>query len=185
MNDDPSQFDEDHEFEDFTDLENSLKSLQPSPLKIDFVAELERDQRNISASKKSESGKVIVARFIPLAVAACLLISGYLALHLGLFDEDAALPNVAQNEVPAEDADLVNGLPPSSPADHFVPVSAQGFVVKTSLGNVVEDEETGEMAQEENWEILDAYHFHDPETGTNFRQYIPREVKVLNPLDIR
>jgi len=66
-----------------------------------------------------------------------------------------------------------------SPAG-FLPVSRQGLLVESSHEGVVETEEG--MRERLRLEFRDAYHWHDPESGTHLRIYAPRSETVVVPL---
>ncbi|NNE91905.1 MAG: hypothetical protein HKN23_09690 [Verrucomicrobiales bacterium] len=161
---------------EFAGLEEDLKRLRPSPMQADFVAELEQDLKRVRKKSRRET-QIAMARFIPLAAAACIVLIGYLTIQLGYFSQES--PETAAVEQVTPDPALVNGLPPRPVEDRFQPVSAQGYLRKTSAGGVIELEETGEFAREVSMEFEDVYHWHDPETGTSIRLFAPREERVL------
>ena len=64
--------------------------------------------------------------------------------------------------------------------DRFLPVSAHGFLMNTSSGGVIQTDDG--PRERVNLEYQDAYHWHDPESGTNIRLFQPRRDEVIIPL---
>lgn len=185
----------DPEADGFSDLESKLKSLEPSPIKPDFLAELEQDLKRTRQQGRREK-QIMVSRFVPLAAAACFLVLGYLTIQLGFFAQTETGSGVAGSQpgpatpaspgtaAPVADPSLVHGLPPRSREDRFVPVSAQEYLRNTSTGRVFQVEGTGGFAREVNLEFEDVYHWHDPETSTNIRVITPRAEKIVIPVPV-
>ncbi len=164
---------------DFKDLEGQLKKLAPSPLKIDFLEELERDRsRVLSQGFPKEDSRKQWKRLVPILAAACMMIAGYLYAHFGINDPasddaDALAATVPESEV----------LPPQNSAidPRFEPVSAQGYLIQTSSGGII-NSDNGPV-EKMDLEYRDAYHWRDPETGTNLRIFTPRQESLIVPVD--
>ena len=80
------------------------------------------------------------------------------------------------------EAETVATTPVTSPLTkpEYVPVSAHGYLLKTSSAGVIQTEEG--PRQRLNFQYEDAYHWHDPASGTNIRFFQPRSEEVIVPL---
>jgi hypothetical protein len=85
------------------------------------------------------------------------------------------------NDVSAEGGTVV-ATPVAAPATEpeYVPVSAHGYLLNTSSAGVIQTDEG--PRQRLNLEYEDAYHWHDPASGTNIRFFQPRSEEVIVPL---
>lgn len=161
------------------DLEALLKGLAPSPLDMGFVSELEHARKRLEVQREHSPARMQWARVVPLLIL-CLVTTFAFALYrygdrlaevrdarIAQLEKSPALASSEGDRVPA-------------PVPNFLPVSAHGTVLNTSAGGLIETEEG--MRQRLQVEIQDAYHWHDPESGTNIRFFRPRSEEFLVPL---
>ncbi len=172
MSEKPEDFHESQSDEELADL---LKKLTPTALNVDLLAELSRDHDRTVANASADPLRPHWRRVIPLTLASCLVMFAY-----GMFRYGPLLERENQNISKTTNPVIV---PESSgpSLDRFVPVSAQGYLVNTSSGGVVETEEGPKRIVTLDYE--DAYHWHDPETGTNLRFFQPRNEELFVPLE--
>lgn len=168
MNDDSDRPTSDEE------LEALLRRLEPMPLQVDFVAELRRDRERIAIAQSHSPAKMQWRRVIPLTLVGTLAMVGFALYQHGatLFPVDPPSSEVASAASPLAPA------PAAEP--QFVPVSMQGYLMKTSAGGVVETEAGPRQKLQVDYQ--DAYHWHDPASGTNIRYFEPRREEVFVPL---
>lgn len=156
------------------ELEALLKKLVPGPLNFDLLAELNRDQERIARDRELNSARVQWRRLIPLSIVSAVLMAGFGYLQFG--------ERLAGNrDVPAEGGTVAaTPVTPPSTETQYVPVSAHGYLLNTSSAGVIQTEEG--PRQRLNLEYEDAYHWHDPASGTNIRYFQPRSEEVIVPL---
>ena len=170
------------------ELEALLKGLDPAALDVGIQAELLRECKRIE-SRREPSGSdydpshIQWRRVIPLTALCCaaMFVLGYMKFRERLPAEAAS-----SGDTPAM---TLSDVPPALPAaegsvdgsvDRFLPVSAQGYLLESSSGGVIS---TPEGPREKmNVQFRDAYHWHDPETGTNIRFFQPRSEEFVVPL---
>jgi len=168
MSEDANKHEKDEE------LEALLKKLVPTPLNFDLLAELNRDQERIAWDREISPARIQWRRLIPLSIVSAVLMAGFGYLQFGeRFSESKDVPAVA-GTVPAA------SISPHSAEPQYVPVSAHGYLLNTSAGGVVQTEDG--PRQRLNLEYEDAYHWHDPDSGTNIRFFQPRSEEVIVPL---
>jgi hypothetical protein len=182
MNGDRDKRNEDEE------LEALLRGLVPNPLDVGFVASLHREREQAVSGLDQSPSRIQWGRVIPLTLV-CTVVMFLSALHrygdrLGQ-EASAGGQRTAGTTTPA--GAPVNataavaespGLP--TPDSRFVPVSSHGTIMNTSSGGLIETEHG--PRQRLNIEYRDAYHWHDPESGTNIRFFRPRSEEVIVPL---
>lgn len=153
------------------ELEALLKKLEPTSLEPDLMARLQRENEAVAASNAYDPTRVHWRRVIPLTLACCLVMAGYI-FYQSRPEPEPTMPAVAERgPVPVETV-------PSF--DRFEPVSAQGYLINTSSSGVIQTEEGPQEKME--LEYRDAYHWRDPETGTNIRFFQPRKEELIVPL---
>lgn len=156
------------------ELEALLKKLVPTPLNFDLIVELNCDQERIARDRELNSARIQWRRLIPLSIVSAVLMAGFGYLQFG--------ERLAGNrDVPAEGGTVVaTPVTPPSTETQYVPVSAHGYLLNTSSAGVIQTEEG--PRQRLNLEYEDAYHWHDPASGTNIRFFQPRSEEVIVPL---
>ena len=156
------------------ELEDLLKKLVPTPLNFDMLAELNRDQESIALEWEMNSASVRRHRLIPLSVISAILMAGFGYMQFG--------EQIAGSGDASAEAETVATTPVTSPLTQpeYVPVSAHGYLLKTSSAGVIQTEEG--PRQRLNFQYEDAYHWHDPASGTNIRFFQPRSEEVIVPL---
>lgn len=171
--------------EDDEELEALLKKLDPAPMECSRRDDLHREYRITAATKKDEKPtRVLWGRVVPIAAACCLATFAYVSFRYGPTLEPETESTVATETSRLREVGSLEELAPLSPvgpsAKDFVPVSAQGYLIDASSRGVVEtkDGPRERMAVE----YRDAYHWHDPESGTNIRFFKPRSEEVIVPL---
>lgn len=153
------------------ELEALLKKLEPTSLDPDLMARLQRDHEAVSTSNAYDSTRVHWRRVIPLTLACCAVMAGYI-FYQSRPPQEEPQPIVAERgPVPVET---------TSSIERFEPVSAQGYLINTSSGGVVHTEEGPQEKME--LEYRDAYHWRDPQTGTNIRFFQPRKEELIVPI---
>ncbi|MDF1738419.1 MAG: hypothetical protein P1U86_04610 [Verrucomicrobiales bacterium] len=172
------------------DLEALLKGLDPAALDVGVEADLLRDFERV-ASRIEPSGSaydpnhIQWRRVIPLTAVCCavMVVLGYMKIRERLPDD---VVSVSSEPVPAltlsdeSSSASVPGVPAGESVDRFLPVSAQGYLFESSSGGVIS---TPDGPREKmNVKYGDAYHWHDPETGTNIRFFQPRSEEIVVPL---
>jgi len=161
------------------ELEALLKKLVPAPLQFDLLTELHRDRDRIADQEKEApvSDRVPWLRLIPLTLVSAIAMAGFGYVQFGVRFAGTASP--AEETVAAVAATPVT-IPAKEGEAQFVPVSAQGYLLNTSSGGVIQTEEG--PRQRLNLEYEDAYHWHDPASGTNIRLFQPRTEEFIIPL---
>jgi len=163
---------------EFERLEAELGKLKPARLQGRFLDELRRDRQRIDDWRESTrpDRSIPGMRAALLLSGACLLMAGVLFLRYG-----DRIPGPATEQVADAPATTlpVGGLGAESTESRFLPVSAQGYLIEASTGGVRQSEEG--PVEEMILEYRDAYHWHDPETGTNIRLFTPRTEQILVP----
>ena len=177
MNGDRDKREEDEE------LEALLRGLVPTPLDVEFVSSLHREREQLVSERDQGPARMQWSRVIPLMLVCTVVMFGYALYRYGdrlgettQIEEGSGLASSAT--VKASAATDLSGVP--VPDSRFVPVSSHGTIVNTSSGGLVETEEG--PRQRLNIEYRDAYHWHDPESGTNIRFFRPRSEEVIVPL---
>ncbi len=184
--------------ERFDDLESRLRRLSPAPPSASLERRLGRELDALSENRRQDN--LVWMRFAPLAAAACLVLAGAWLLQRQLVLQGAArdgdtvaetaptaAPAASKNAAPvaAEPRRFVSPPPLEAsgiPADRLVPVSSQQILREASPGGVIELPDQA-PARELRLEYDDAWHWHDPETGTNVRVFRPREEVLLVPVE--
>lgn len=169
MSEDPNRRERDEE------LEALLRQLVPTPLNVDLVEELSRDRERTILIQAQSPTVIQWRRLIPLTLVGSLAMAGFGFLRYG--DRFSSSPEAGGGALPVA---LVAEPPAGLTGDRFVPVSSHGFLLNTSSGGVVQTDEG--PRQRLNLEYRDAYHWRDPETGTNIRLFQPRSEEVVVPL---
>lgn len=154
---------------------------------------LEADCDTVFEGPASAPGEMAAAetptkwqRLIPLALAGTLGMLAYASFHYGPhFPADpAALAGGPVAPVSPQTTAAPAAPTPATPAPleagQFQPVSAQGFLIHSSSEGLIETEEGPQ--ERLNLEYRDAYHWHDPETGTSIRYFQPRNEEIMIPL---
>jgi hypothetical protein len=156
------------------DLEALLKKLEPNPLHFDFIAELNRDCERLASHREERHATRMPRRYlVPLSIVGTALMAGF-----GYFQFGERLGQTKHFR--AENPTVVAAPPTESARPQFVPVSAHGYLLNTSSGGVIQTEEG--PRQRLHIEYEDAYHWHDPTSGTNLRFFQPRREEVIVPL---
>ncbi len=172
------------------DLEALLKGLDPAALDVGIEAGLLRDWERV-ASRRDPSGSaydpshIQWRKVIPLTAVCCaaMFVLGYLKIRERLpataeVSGGADLPAMTLSDVPTAPPAVGGGS--DGAVDRFLPVSAQGYLLESSSGGVIS---TPDGPREKmNVKFGDAYHWHDPETGTNIRFFQPRSEEFVVPL---
>lgn len=170
------------------ELEALLKGLDPAALNVGLQAELLFDCERIESRREPswdayDPSRIQWRRVIPLTAVCCaaMFALGYVKFRDRLPVDIASVP-VAIEETTTMTLSDVPTAPPaiSGSVDRFLPVSAQGYLLETSSGGVIS---TPDGPREKmNVKFRDAYHWHDPETGTNIRFFQPRSEEIVVPL---
>ncbi|MEM9280872.1 MAG: hypothetical protein AAGA96_03525 [Verrucomicrobiota bacterium] len=171
---------EEHDPNSDTELESLLGNLRPSPLDHGQIARLEHDQARVAVQTRHAPSSIQWRKVIPLTITSCALIAVFAFYQFGapLLNQPDSDDGMAKNS-PVE----VRGVVPATPGtlpERLVPVSAHGYMVNTSSEGVIQTEEG--PRQKMNVRFEDAYHWHDPETGTNIRYFQPRNEEIIVPL---
>lgn len=165
-------------------LESLLKRLEPSKMDLRVRDSLLREQRILAMDRSNDPSRIQWSKVLPLTLACCVAMVLYGSYRYGnVFSDDAeTVDTVAEQRTPVE----IDSSPPSPPASPgarvggFLPVSSQEFLINSSSEGVVETEDG--PREKMNLEFRDAYHWHDPNTGTNIRYFQPRKEQVIIPL---
>jgi hypothetical protein len=170
------------------ELEALLRGLVPNPLDVGFIAGLNRDREQVLSERGHNPSRMQWSRVIPLTLVCTVVMFLYALYRFGdrlghppLAADRPATAAATLAGAPSEEA--APGTDPSAitqPDPRFVPVSSHGTILKTSSGGLIETEEG--PRQRLNIEYRDAYHWHDPESGTNIRFFRPRNEEVIVPL---
>lgn len=168
--------------EDNEELEKLLGGLEPSALEAPLKDELLRDLDRIEAVRNPAGNdydptRIQWRKVIPVTVfsVVAMMVFSYSKYGNVFSFSDADQPVSAAVETEARS---VTSISPGQ----FQPVSSQGYLLDASSGGVVETENgPGEIMQ---LQYRDAYHWHDPDTGTNIRFFQPREEEIVVPLII-
>jgi len=160
------------------ELESLLKKLQPNPLEFELLRGLEDDCEEVfeDSGETPADPQVKWHRLIPLTLVGALGMLAYASFHYGPKLDDRTRPAVAESTANVQAPAVSSSLEPGQ----FQPVSAQGFLVNSSSAGLVETDEG--VREKRNLEYRDAYHWRDPETGTNIRYFQPRSEEVIVPL---
>lgn len=172
------------------DLEARLRRLNPAPPAASCERRLAR-LLDVRTEDRRES-RLLWMRFAPLAAAACVVLAGSWILQRQLARIATAqqgAPPATTAAVPGDDRDatpvprhFVSPPVGDTPMDRLVPVSSQQYLRHASAGAVVELSDDL-PARELRLEYDDAWHWHDPATGTNLRVFQPREEVILVPVE--
>ncbi|MDF1823569.1 MAG: hypothetical protein P1U68_02945 [Verrucomicrobiales bacterium] len=160
--------------EDDRELESLLRKLKPSPPEPAFLHELKADLEAASTADKEANDSLKWKRLVPLAFVGLLGMLAYTSYQYGprLNPRESTVAETVAVSAPATSSTLESS--------QFVPVSAQGFLINSSSGGVIETEEG--PRERLSLEYQDAYHWHDPETGTSIRYFEPRNEEIIIPL---
>lgn len=154
-------------------LEKQLAKLCPASLVGNLSDELLSDcERIIQSGQNPVNTQVHWRRLVPLSLAAAVVMVSYFFFRFG----DDLGSQVAENN-PVEVQGIETNLTENA---RIVPVSAEGFLIRTSSGGIVKSENG--FVEELNLEYQDAYHWRDPVTNTNIRFFAPRNERVLVPV---
>lgn len=165
------------------ELESLLQDLKPDTMNVRLRDSLHREYRITAAEQAHDPTHPQWRKVIPLTVACVIVMLGYASFRFG---PDLRRPvQVADTppvmrEVAPPVATETGAIPSAPSAESFLPVSAQGYVVHTASGGVVETDQG--PRERVRVEYRDAYHWHDPETGTNIRVFRPRNEEIIVPL---
>lgn len=161
------------------DLEALLKGLAPSSLDVGFITELERARKRLEVQREHSPARMQWARVVPLLLL-CLVTTFVFALYR--YGDRLAEGRDARIAHPEGSPSLASSEEERAPGSvpNFLPVSTHGTILNTSAGGLIETDEG--MRQRLQVEIQDAYHWHDPESGTNIRFFRPRSEEFLVPL---
>jgi len=164
--------DERDKHESNEDLEALLRKLVPSPLQFDHAADLHRELELFEMARSQSPTQMQWGRLVPLMLVCTVVMFGAALFRYGdrLRGTNDSVPKDA----------IVQTEPPAVIPDRFVPVSTHGTILKTSSGGLIETE--AGPRERLNIEYQDAYHWHDPESGTNIRFFRPRSEEVIVPL---
>lgn len=159
------------------ELESLLKKLEPNPLEFGLRRSLERQCKDSFQGVERPSEAPNWHRLIPLTLVGALGMLAYVSFHYGPSFSQSQ-PEVAVEPVPArsEAPPMVSSLE----GGQFQPVSAQGYLVNSASAGLVETQEGPH--EKIDLEYRDAFHWHDPQTGTNIRYFQPRSEQVIIPL---
>lgn len=157
------------------ELEASLRALVPSRLNVELFSELNRDRERLVVSNDFSPSQLRWKRALPFALIGSLAMAGFGYLRFG----DQLAP-AAPSPSTASPVALNQGAAAETLGGSFVPVSSHGFLMNTSSGGVIQTEEG--PRERLNLEYRDAYHWHDPASGTNFRIFQPRSEELIVPL---
>ncbi len=164
------------------ELKALLKKLDPAPLGCSKLNSLHREYRITALDAEHDPRHIHWRRVILLAAACCIATLGYIPLRYGPSLQREVPTNLAAEtgvrEVAPIESEMESFAGPS--AEDFLPVSAQGYLINSSSKGVIETEEG--PRERISVEYRDAYHWHDPETGTNIRFFKPRSEEVIVPL---
>lgn len=175
------------------DLEALLGRLVPTPLDVDYAAELWNDRERTEVELRCDPLHMQWGRVVPLTLL-CTVVTFVFALYqygdrlaksaaapaAGLASADS-LSDAATPTSPGQSPSESPSAPDSSPnAPHFLPVSSHGTLVRTSSGGVIQTDEG--PRERLRIDYRDAYHWHDPDSGTNLRYFEPRSEEVVVPL---
>lgn len=155
------------------ELESLLQNLKPDAMDVRFLDTLHRDYQLTAAETTYDPTRPQWRRVIPLTIACVVAMAAYASFRFG--------PELRKATEVAENGMKEVALPVDGPsADNFVPVSAQGYLVNAASGGVIETEQGPRERLTVEYE--DAYHWHDPNTGTNIRFFQPRNEEIIVPL---
>ncbi len=159
-------------------LESLLKNLHPNPVEFELLRGLKDDCEEVfdDVTKAPVSEPLKWQRLIPLTLVGALGMLAYASFHYGPKLNSIEQPTVAESSANVQAPAMVSSLE----SGQFQPVSAQGFLVNSSSGGLIETEEG--VREKMNLEYRDAYHWHDPQTGTNIRYFQPRSEEIIVPL---
>jgi len=158
---------------DDMELEALLRGLVPTKLPVTVLANLHDaldEIETVELNEGSAATRLPWSRLVPLSLACLVAMFGFGYFRYG----DRLFPQEQQAEVAA------NGSLDTLSGENFVPVSAHGYLLNASSGGVIETEDGPQ--ERLNLEYRDAYHWHDPDTGTNIRFFRPRSEEVIIPL---
>ena len=157
--------------ENSEELEALLRQLVPAPLDADLISELNRNCERVRTIQLVSPNHLQWRRLIPLTAVGSLLmcVFGYLQ-----FGDRLSTPS----ELPDSLTNANESVPTT--VEKFLPVSSHGILMNASSGGIVETEDG--PREQLNLEYRDAYHWHDPESGTNLRLFQPRSEEIIVPL---
>ncbi len=164
---------EDPDRQDDEELEALLRRLEPTRLEVEHLASLYRTRDQFCFKREHSPMTMQWGRVIPLTLVCVVASFGFALLRYGdrLRAPDSSSSLVATETAPASEAPV---------ASRFLPVSSHGAVVNASSGGIVETEDG--PRQRLRIDYSDAFHWHDPESGTNIRLFQPRSEEVVVPL---
>lgn len=165
------------------ELEALLRRLVPTPPSAEFLSELDRTRERVRSGEEESPMRMQWSRVIPLTLVCTVVMFGFALYRYGdrLVEARRAAPSAEAAVAVASDTAVAPGdAGLRSPGPRFVPVSSHGTIVETSSRGLVETESG--PSERLNVEYRDAYHWHDPESGTNIRFFRPRTEEVIVPL---
>ncbi len=172
MSEDPDRLGEE-------DLEALLRRLAPNPLDVGLVSELNRERERLAYERELSPVRIQWGRVLPLTLVCTIVMFGFALHRYGDRLRDRAGQPAPDSLATAPTA-TEPAFPTTDAGPHFVPVSAHGTIVNASSGGVIETEEG--PRQRLNVEYRDAFHWHDPDSGTNIRFFRPRTEEIIVPL---
>jgi hypothetical protein len=173
---------EDSDRLDEEELESLLRRLQPTPLDVGLVSDLNRERERLAFEQSLGPSRVQWTRVVPLVLVGSVVMFGFALHRFGerLRTEASPTSLAASAEEPSPRSVDGGAAPPVLDDPRFLPLSSHGTVVNTSSGGVVETESG--PAERLSVEFRDAFHWHDPDTGTNIRLFRPRTEEIIVPL---
>ncbi len=177
MSEDPEISREDAE------LEALLRGLHPSRLDVHQFSELNRTRERIMMEHDFSPTRMQWSRVVPVMLACVVVMFGVALFRYGALLRNQSQETLADTSRVAAVSEIAATdltVPASNTSvPRFLPVSAHGTLVKASSGGVVETE--AGPRERLNMEYQDAYHWHDPESGTNIRIFQPRSEEIVVP----
>lgn len=175
MSENPDRHDDDEE------LESLLRQLVPTPLDAGRPAELLRHaNEEMAADRDRRPAPLHWGRVIPFVLVCTMASFGFALFRYGERLRTASTPTALVETASHPDRMTAHASPGESADSRLLPVSSHGIVVNASSDGVVETEEG--PRERLRIDYGDAYHWHDPESGTNVRFFQPRSEEVDVPL---
>ena len=160
--------------EDFAQLEEQLRTLEPAILDVSTELRLERACQRALLTERHNTSQRQLSRALVLALIFFCFLGGY-SFYQFKFSANRVTPT-------PDSRNLVDTLAPAShdAVERFAPVSSQGYVLRASSGGFIKTEEG--PAERVRVEYGNAYHWHDSATGTNLRFFTPSNEEFVVPL---
>ncbi len=162
--------------DDFSDIEQELRKLNPAPPSAALQARLERElepnSRQINGQKRL--GALPLHWVAPLAVAAVLTLAAYLNFSQSPPAAVPAPPTFALNNgKPTATAVVVD-----NEASRFVPVTARQMLIGAQEEGIYFDEEDM-PTRRMRYQFVDSYLWENPADGSSLQVNMPREEVLL------